>query len=273
MNLIIYFILYSLNYLIDYSFTLIINNQTFNNFRLKAKSAHTELNLLFDDIGDEGAKSIADSLKVNKTITNLNLSDNRIGYESSKVLAYSLKINKDGMQIAQTQWYVGYKDHDAYRVVYDGIEQKKYYKERDFVRNAANGELEKCQLSLDEGIDINANLDYRTALGVAARNGHTKLCEYLLSQRAQVDICKLLLQHGANVKAVTNTGRTIKSYIKNAETLQLLEEYGLQKTINEENISADLLHSVTTDNDDIPAVGESDNQDSAGSILNWCTIL
>ncbi len=41
----------------------------------------------------EGAKSLAEVLKVNKTLTSLNLGANNIGYEGVKAVAEVLKVN------------------------------------------------------------------------------------------------------------------------------------------------------------------------------------
>ena len=54
----------------------------------------TTLDLSYNNIGDEGAKVIADALKGNKTLTTLDLSHNNIEVEGTKALAEALKDNK-----------------------------------------------------------------------------------------------------------------------------------------------------------------------------------
>jgi hypothetical protein len=50
-----------------------------------------DLNLANNDIGDEGAKVLAEALKVNKSITSVNLENNKIGDEGAKELAEAFK--------------------------------------------------------------------------------------------------------------------------------------------------------------------------------------
>ena len=59
---------------------------------LKANTSVTKL-VLFNQIGDEGAKAIADILKENTSITVLYLLGNQIGDEGAKVIADALKTN------------------------------------------------------------------------------------------------------------------------------------------------------------------------------------
>jgi len=47
----------------------------------------------FKGIGDEGAKALAEALKVNKTVTNIVLEANLIGNEGTQALAEALKVN------------------------------------------------------------------------------------------------------------------------------------------------------------------------------------
>ena len=46
-----------------------------------------------NSIGDDGAKAIAEALKVNAVVTTLNLSSNSIGVEGAKAIAEALKVN------------------------------------------------------------------------------------------------------------------------------------------------------------------------------------
>ncbi|KAJ3011961.1 Leucine-rich repeat-containing protein 71 [Thoreauomyces humboldtii] len=52
------------------------------------------LSLRSNNLGDVGAKAIAEQLAVNKTLIGLNLWDNRIGKEGSEALAEALKVNQ-----------------------------------------------------------------------------------------------------------------------------------------------------------------------------------
>ena len=54
----------------------------------------TNLNLYYKGIGGAGAKSIAETIKVNKTLTNLNLSDNGMRKASATSIAEAIKFNK-----------------------------------------------------------------------------------------------------------------------------------------------------------------------------------
>lgn len=64
--------------------------------------------------------------------------------------------------------------------------------ERGIWYAAQYGDLDKVEKLIDRGIDLKDKSGY-TALHYAARNGH-------------VDVCKLLLNKGANVNAVTKSG-------------------------------------------------------------------
>jgi Ran GTPase-activating protein (RanGAP) involved in mRNA processing and transport len=62
--------------------------------RLKANDPSlTELNLTAKSIGDDGAKAIAEALKVNTVLTSLSLDDNSIGDDGAKAIAEGLKVN------------------------------------------------------------------------------------------------------------------------------------------------------------------------------------
>jgi len=60
---------------------------------LKVNSTLTKLNLSKNEIGVDGAESIAESLKVNSALNSLDLHDNKIGDQGAKFIADSLKIN------------------------------------------------------------------------------------------------------------------------------------------------------------------------------------
>ena len=53
----------------------------------------TTLLLWRNDIGDEGAKAIAEALKVNPVLNNLNLGNNSIGADGAKAIKEALKVN------------------------------------------------------------------------------------------------------------------------------------------------------------------------------------
>ena len=52
------------------------------------------INLIRNEIGDEGAKYLAEGLKSNNTLTTINLEYNEIGNEGAKYLALSWNIIK-----------------------------------------------------------------------------------------------------------------------------------------------------------------------------------
>ena len=53
----------------------------------------TNLRLGGNSIGEDGAKAIAEALKVNPVLTTLGLSENRIRAEGAKAIAEALKVN------------------------------------------------------------------------------------------------------------------------------------------------------------------------------------
>ena len=60
---------------------------------LKVNAVLTELRLVLTKIGDEGAMAIAEALKVNAVLTTLNLGYNSIGVEGAMAIAEALKVN------------------------------------------------------------------------------------------------------------------------------------------------------------------------------------
>ncbi|KAF9926889.1 hypothetical protein BGZ67_007894 [Mortierella alpina] len=61
---------------------------------LKINSAPATLNLHYNQIRDDGAKALSEALKTRSTLTTLDLSDNSIGHKGSRALAEALKTNK-----------------------------------------------------------------------------------------------------------------------------------------------------------------------------------
>ncbi|KAL0242426.1 hypothetical protein GEMRC1_004989 [Eukaryota sp. GEM-RC1] len=60
---------------------------------LKTNTTVTNVNLIYNSIGDEGVRALAEALKVNTTVTSVVLRDNSIGDEGAKALAEALKVN------------------------------------------------------------------------------------------------------------------------------------------------------------------------------------
>ena len=60
---------------------------------LKVNTSLTEIGLGWDNIGAEGAKYVAEALKVNTSLTEIHLGSNSIGDEGAKYVAQALKVN------------------------------------------------------------------------------------------------------------------------------------------------------------------------------------
>jgi hypothetical protein len=194
------------------------------------------------------------------------------------------------------QWKrkIGYKDDRKY-MSQSGEAKEEFYREKDFVISAVNGNLERCRSFLERGVDINANNARGNALGAAARNNHIALCKFLISRGAMIDLfnihgetplmlaveagnietCEVLIHLGANVNVRNpENNQTLRDYANNyyynknkkMEIINLLEEHGLQKPESKEN---------KTLNGDLSSVGQEFNQsfyiDSGTS--SWCPIL
>ena len=54
---------------------------------------YSTINLRWNSIGAEGAKYVAEALKVNTSLTEIDLGDNNIGAEGAKYVAEALKVN------------------------------------------------------------------------------------------------------------------------------------------------------------------------------------
>ncbi len=192
--------------------------------------------------------------------------------------------------------YIGYKDHSDYRPAQSKEEEVIYNKELDFVTSAGNGNIGECRTLLDQGVNVNANNHYGTALTSAARNNRIEVCQFLIIHKADVELCdvrgenplmlaveygnvdifNLLISHGANVNVkMGKNGIETTHYhaTKYPEMLNLLEEHGWTKP-KIELTSSSLLSNEPKLNQEItgiPLVGEETTQDTG--ILAWCTIL
>jgi Ran GTPase-activating protein (RanGAP) involved in mRNA processing and transport len=69
--------------------------QVFIGESLKVNETLTELNLRFNQIGIEGAKSIGEALKTNETLTNLDLHGNTIGIQGEPPAGVHWRIIKN----------------------------------------------------------------------------------------------------------------------------------------------------------------------------------
>ena len=58
----------------------------------------TVLNLIGNNIGDDGAKAIAEALKVNPVLTKLNLWNNKLGEAGGKVVREAVK-DRSGFEL------------------------------------------------------------------------------------------------------------------------------------------------------------------------------
>ena len=61
---------------------------------LKTNKSLTSIHLSYNNIEAEGAKSIGEALKINKSLTSINLSNNYIGVEGAKSIGEALERNK-----------------------------------------------------------------------------------------------------------------------------------------------------------------------------------
>ena len=59
----------------------------------------TAISLFGNKIGDDGAKALADALKVNSSVTDIDLTGNNIGADGTKALADALKVNASVIEI------------------------------------------------------------------------------------------------------------------------------------------------------------------------------
>ena len=60
---------------------------------LMLNTSLVELNLSYNNIGDQGARKIAKFLLKNKILTHLNLASNSIGYDGLRYLSQAIKLN------------------------------------------------------------------------------------------------------------------------------------------------------------------------------------
>ena len=112
--------------------------------------------------------------------------------------------------------------------------------ELSFVVAAKEGELEKCQLMIKNGINLNASTILGTPLVCAAQGGKLDVCELLLNAGSDVnkatingnvtplmiaaisghfELCKLFLAFGANTSCSSSLG-PLSYYIEHAVSNQ-----------------------------------------------------
>ncbi|WP_342269486.1 leucine-rich repeat domain-containing protein [Rickettsia endosymbiont of Orchestes rusci] len=105
---------------------------------LKINNSITQLSLSSNhQIEDEGAKALAELLKKNNSITQLNLCFNRIGDEGAKALAEALKINNSISQLSLTSNKIGYEGAKA---LAEGLKNNNSITQLDLGRNEIGDE-------------------------------------------------------------------------------------------------------------------------------------
>jgi Ran GTPase-activating protein (RanGAP) involved in mRNA processing and transport len=77
-----------------YAYTLGIDGAKALADALKVNSTITSINLSFNYVGDDGVKALGDALKVNSAITTINFSNNYVGVDGAKAFADALKVRK-----------------------------------------------------------------------------------------------------------------------------------------------------------------------------------
>ena len=84
---------------------------------LKVNISLTEIDLNLNNIGAEGAKYVAEALKVNTSLTKIYLSSNNIGDEGAKYVAEALKVNTSLTEIGLDDNDIGSCMESIYRLV------------------------------------------------------------------------------------------------------------------------------------------------------------
>ena len=75
---------------------------------LKVNTSLTEIHLDGNNIGAEGAKYVAEALKVNTSLTKIHLGGNNIGAEGAKYVAEALKVNTSLTEITEDVFFFKY---------------------------------------------------------------------------------------------------------------------------------------------------------------------
>lgn len=185
---------------------------------------------------------------------------------------------------AEEQWRnaIGYKDHTKIHFG-NSKEQEEYCKERQFVIDAENGELEKCMLALNQGVNINANNDRGNALCGSARNNRIEVCKFLIDNYADINlfdvhgqtpimlaaeygnigVCELLLSHGADITAKKVNCISLQDCVTKAHKNEL-DIYNLF-------VQHGLCFLQGQPNEIVDPVGEVN--DTSSSIWSWCSIM
>ena len=138
---------------------------------LKVNQTVTTLNLALNRIGDEGAKALAEALKVNQTVTFVNLSRNIIGVEGAKALVDALKGNRTVTTVDLDGNGIG---DEANIAVNSGL-MKNQARRAEFRSCVGSGSVGAIESYLKEGIDLGVvttdgcnELDRLTAFELAA---------------------------------------------------------------------------------------------------------
>lgn len=136
----------------DFALTIDANEAKALAEALKINKTLTELPLVSDPIGDEGATALAEALKINKTLTKLSLYDTQIGDVGAQALAESIKNNKTLTVLAVAYNNIGAVGSQA---LAEALKINKTLIELDLYNNPIDAAAKK---EIERQLNINKNL-------------------------------------------------------------------------------------------------------------------
>ncbi len=130
---------------------------------LKINKSVTSVQIENNNIGDEGAIALAESLKVNKSVTNICLWNNDIGEEGAKALVEALKINTSITEIDLISENIGKAEVNVRNKIEQYIERNKKIAQEKANADAAEN-AESC--GVPEGA-VEASVELQDPLGAS----------------------------------------------------------------------------------------------------------
>ena len=118
----------------------------------------TNVNLSLNDLGPEGAKSIADAISESESLKEINLYGNKLGPEGAKALGPAIGVSKS---LTRIDLSANHLDVESGKAIAQGLSNSKSMKSINLSYNFSYADREQGQAfrkAIEEGIPVNTSL-------------------------------------------------------------------------------------------------------------------